>query len=585
MGPGHISGPGPGHVSDPGPGGPAPGPDQPSGQGRVSRIHTERYLPWKGSLHSRGAIILNGAREGFRHNLDNKWVKALITISWFFTVFIILLQASFGEIRLVHDTPADRFDRDTLSSLVTEYDMEVPFSANIEQGETATYTLTIVNTGMRPDVVRVFFGYVEPEWGVEFREPGGNESLGELYLNLTLDGSARFETRVTPPPWMVSGTGFVEIFVESQGTVALQREDWWFRAPRRIPVMTVVGQTERSPFHFTMTTPDPYLRVRAGSRISFPVTVTNTGTEHDILAISIQGLPDGWRGFLMDVPNLDLPFLQGPGLELAPGENVTFTVTFTVPDHTMPVNFIGVVARSSNDPSLTGGVMTVLDVYDITPMDRTAEVFAEPDGGLFGFLLLLFTLFLAAVVGSRAISQDLAEKSFTLYFSRPITKMDYIMIKWGSVAATLSMVTLVPMLVVNLGLILLSEVDADYIIGNLWVWGAIILHSLLIVSVFTTLSLGFSSLTTRRFYAAFGLAITYFISAIISGIIVEDFDEGRGTAVSIYHSLQMVGARIFGVSGIHQEYDWRYNLLLLLTIILVSALGVILKIGRTELSE
>ena len=556
------------------------------GNGPVSRIHTEKYIPWKGTPHSRRQIVFHCVREGFRHNMGNKWVKSLVVLAWLFNVFLILLIAIYGGITLIQDTPEGQLHEDELWEMMSEYDTDFPYTAYIQQNETAYYNISVVNSGMHPDIVSITFGHVDEEWNVEFREPGSNESTWEMNLSITAGDMVTFQLLVTPPWHVASGQGRVDVHATSEGASFFASEvDYFWVEPERITTVTIVGQTAESPFHFTISTESYINSVPAGGEIGYSITINNTGTEHDIYALKVQGLPRDWEFRHEGVDYIDEPFYRGPGIALAPGENRTFTVYYSVPDDPFSINFIGVGAKSMNDPSLSKGTVNIVEVYDIPEKDMTAEVFAQPDEGRFGAIFLLFTLFLTAVVGSKAISQDLAHKSYTIYFSRPITKIDYILIKHGTVASTLSMVTIVPMLVVYLGLILLSDVDVEYVMDHLWVWGAIIAHSLIIIGVFTTLSLAFSSLTSRRFYAAFGLVVSYLITTIMASIIINDFNEKRGSVVSIYQSIQVVGAEIFDVPGISYDYDWRYNLLVLMVVMVISFLTVSLKIRRTELSE
>jgi len=362
-----------------------------------------------------------------------------------------------------------------------------------------------------------------------------------------------------------------------------------FEVTTEIYAVTVVGQTEGSPYHFVMTSENRTMTnrtVKAGNEVSFPVTITNTGTVDETFVIQVDGLPNKWNYRFEGLDDLSDTFAKNEmGVYLRPGENRTFTVFYDTPKYPGKSTFIGVVAFSVNDPSLNGGIITIVDARDIPDEDRTAEILADPEEGLFGFLFMLFALFLAAVAGSKAISEDLAQKSFTIYFSRPIKKLDYVAIKFGSIGAVMGLGTMVPILVTYAGLIMFSGVGTEYLIDHLWVWGAIVLHSLLIVSVLTSLALAFSSLTTRRFYAAFGLVVSYLISAIISGIVTNEFNEKRGSAVSIFNSLQVVGTKIFDVPDIKYEYDWIYNLLVLVTIIVVCMSVVMLKVWKTELSE
>jgi ABC-type transport system involved in multi-copper enzyme maturation permease subunit len=179
----------------------------------------------------------------------------------------------------------------------------------------------------------------------------------------------------------------------------------------------------------------------------------------------------------------------------------------------------------------------------------------------------------------------MSEKSYTLYFARPITKLDYIAMKFGTVGMTMLMATLIPITVTYIGLVALSSVGTDYMLGHVWVWGALFAYNLLIIIVLTSLALAFSALTSRRFYAAFGLVVTFFMSTLLGAIIVGMFNNKNGTIISIGDSVQIVGAKIFGVTGIKYDYPWELNLATLVIMSAVATAFVIFKIWKTELSE
>jgi len=597
-------------------------------QGRDSTIHTERYAPWKGTLQGRSRIVGNTINQGFRHILSNKWVKVLIVLTWVFNVVFPLLFASFGGNNLMQSSDDESFqDDEDAFDLIRSYDVAFPLSETIEEGERAIYDVTVMNTGEKTDIVEVNIAYVDEGWsailvplddlenlsgdgeeeGDDEGKDGGAESRseedegddGEEYHNemtftLAADELATFGLVVMPPEGLVSGKGIVMLEAESLGAISassgIRFEDGdWFEVISEIYAVTLVGHTEGSPYHFIMTSdfkPMTNRTVKAGEEIGFPVTITNTGSVDETFIIRVDGLQNKWKYRIEGLDELSDNIAKGEvGVYLLPGENRTFTVIYDTPKYPGSSTFIGVVAYSVNDPSLSGGVITIVDAKDIPDRDMTSQILADPDEGLFGFLFMLFALFLAAVAGSRAISEDMAQKSFTVYLSRPIKKLDYIAIKFGSVGAAMCLGTMVPILVAYAGLILFSSVGSEYIIEHLWVWGAIVLYSLLVVIVLTSLSLAFSSLTVRRFYAAFGLVVSYLISAIISSIMTEEFNEKRGSAVSIFHSIQMVGTKIFDVPDITYEYEWTYNLLALATIVVICMSVVMVKVWRTNERE
>jgi len=547
-----------------------------------SQVHLERYTPWEGEFQDRKRIVLDTIIRGVRHNLSNKWVKVLIGFAWVFSLVFPLLGATFGAISLTQEA-GETGSGPEAWEMLDDYDMSFPLTEQIEQNGTAVYTITLMNTGERPDVITVFVSNKIPSnWTVWFSHEGQKEALDHINFSLPEDEMVSFELHVRPPEWLESGEGEVIVEAISRGAENLDFgfDEERFGVSKRIRTITVVGHSEDSPYHFFMGTAQARKDVPSGGELEFELQISNTGLQPDTYIIQVLGLPDDWSEELFDLESQE----NMSGVFLQPGESRNFTVRYFVPKYPYITNFIAVVAYSLGDPSLSGGVVTMVEVTNIPDQDVTASVLAHPDDSRFS-MPILFAILLGAVVGSRAISQDLAQKSFTIYFARPITKLDYLAIKYGSLGATVSLVVLVPVLLVYLGLILLTSVSSSYVISHLWVWGAIFLYSLLIIAVMSSLALSFSALTHKRFYAAFGFVVSYFITGIISGIITGAFNDDRGSVVSVLYSLSRVGAKIFDVSDITYDYSWAYNLLALVLVIVVTNAALAYKIWRTELSE
>jgi len=564
-------------------------------EGPVSKIHLEKYTSWNGSRLKRVQIIPNVIAEQFKHNMRNKWVKALIVIAWVFTVFFPLLRASFGELVLLQDPNESPFmnweDDFAIGERGWNVDEVFPIHRTIHENETVRYNITVVNRGDDFSEIRVFLGYVDPGWNTGLLEGGDNTTVWELVNGLHPGESYTLALIVWPQEDFYSDFGEVHVEGEFSGPeghlVFFEGEQG---LTKRVRTRTYRESAWRQNYDMTMWVEDPVSNISVDEMSSFRFTMTNTGLKGDNYTLWLEGFPEKWEYELKEIdPDRDrnLTFnKRDPVIHLEPNETLEFVLTYDPPKYPKESNYLAVACRSSGDKGLMGSVIHSVGISEIQEKDMTEDIFTKPAGGLYGFpIFIWFSLFLAAVVGSKAISTDLAEKSYTLYFSRPIKKFDYISIKYGSVAATMCMVTLVPVLVTYGGLILLSNVDTDYIVNHLWVWGAIIAHSMIITLLFASLAIAFSSLTARKFYAAFGLVIVYFLSAIISAIIVDDFHEDRGTMVSLHTSLEIVGTRIFRVSDITYDYNWEYNLYVLLTLVIISFIVVTLKIWRTELSE
>jgi ABC-type transport system involved in multi-copper enzyme maturation permease subunit len=238
--------------------------------------------------------------------------------------------------------------------------------------------------------------------------------------------------------------------------------------------------------------------------------------------------------------------------------------------------------NSRTDPVVSGSYVTAIKLDGTKKMDLTGSI-------IYGNVMSIqtfFVLLLAAVVGSRMIATDLQEKSYNLYFARPLTKRDYIVGKFGTLSAILSLATIVPTLITYALLILLSKISDTYVVDHLWAWGAILGVGVVVVLTFTTMSLAFSSLTARRFYAAAALVVIYLVTTIMGTIVTQAFKSDYGRLMGINDNLSIVGNVAFNMeSGLGLKFPWYYSMVILAVIWAVCTFIVMFKVERTELSE
>ncbi len=161
--------------------------------------------------------------------------------------------------------------------------------------------------------------------------------------------------------------------------------------------------------------------------------------------------------------------------------------------------------------------------------------------------LLLLNLFrrtqpflLIPIVGLIApplISQDFRSRAFLLYFSRPMSRVQYILGKAGSVVTYLSMITVLPALTLFFVGVLLSpnigvlKVTWDLPFRIIFVSAAIIIPC-------TSLALMLSSLTTESRYASFGWFAIWIFGFLTYSIAVPFASPGDSSlmqCVSLFH--------------------------------------------------
>jgi ABC-type transport system involved in multi-copper enzyme maturation permease subunit len=341
---------------------------------------------------------------------------------------------------------------------------------------------------------------------------------------------------------------------------------------------------------------------KAGATVGVRFNVTNTGTLPDGYNITVSPLAPDWGvsayidGTKVPVKTYETAVQNGRGpndiqrsvtvryfqLDLPPGGTARCEARFATKTDSARLNDVNIAINSRQDPAVFGSYHAQVKLSDTKKVDLTGDI-------LYGQVMSLqvfFALLLAAVVGSRMISTDLSEKSYNLYFARPLTKRDYLAGKFGTVSVILGTATIVPTIVTYSFLLLLSNISSGYAVDHLWVWGAMIGQGLVVVLTLSTLSLAFSSLTARRFYAAAAMVVIYLVTAIMGQIVMGAFSSNYGRLIGISDNLDVVGRTAFGVADdLDLGFPWYYSLAVLAAIWAVCTFLVWYNVERTELSE
>jgi ABC-type transport system involved in multi-copper enzyme maturation permease subunit len=531
-------------------------------------IRRQRYTRWSGHLDGRRKITMRMMKEGVRFNIRTWPVILLLVLSWMFTAFFPILFAAMGGLALEMDAP-DTWDP-SLGATVAMHHVIRNESAAVYSLTGGSFTRdTVFSTIDVPNDVDVFVNST----------PSG-------------DGLSAWLT-VVPPPSIVNGSTDIRLVAKTGET-----EDSFYV---RTNITSDPFQASRW-YSYDLAFASPLFGGRAGSDAKVRFSLSNSGTMPDSYDITVAGIPAGWKmsayvdGTPVAVRTVKVsdrtaggPFGVGGSftarfiqLDLQPGESASCEVRLATESDSPRLNDVILGIRSGHDPFVSGNYHALVKLSDTRKVDLTGEILYDQVMSLQVF----FALLLAAVVGSRMISTDLSEKSYNLYFARPLTKTDYLAGKFGTAGAILALSTLVPTLVTYSFLLLLSNLSSSYVAEHLWVWGAIIGQGLVIVLTFSTLSLAFSSMTARRFYAAAAMVVIYLVTAIMGGIVTGAFNSKYGRLIGISDNLDVTGRTAFGIAeNLELGFPWWYSLAALAAIWAVCAFLVWYKIERTELSE
>ena len=217
---------------------------------------------------------------------------------------------------------------------------------------------------------------------------------------------------------------------------------------------------------------------------------------------------------------------------------------------------------------LTYGIL----IYVNNILTDQLSSFIVIDSGFFQKFLFSITpfptAFLIALVvifgGSGLISNDLKHNTLSLYLSKPISWIDYLIGKFIVIGVLLVCMTLIPGLLLFLEHALLT--DTPFLKENYWVPFSIILYSAIIIVTTSLLMLLFSSLTKNFRYSIIGFCSVWFGLPVVHAILSEILSSSKVAIVSIWANLDRLGMALFGMeSGYDIHWFWTIIILLALS--------------------
>jgi ABC-2 type transport system permease protein len=189
-------------------------------------------------------------------------------------------------------------------------------------------------------------------------------------------------------------------------------------------------------------------------------------------------------------------------------------------------------------------------------------------GDFFGFVFLLQGVF-AATVAPEMLCSDRQEKVLSLYFSRAITRLDYILSKLGATALLMLTMSLVPAAILWLGTQLLDDSPLSAMKNNIGDLGRLILAGVLISVYIGSVSLMISSFTGRKSIAVAVILILVTVSTSLAFAlaVAVDADWDRYLVfLSPLHTVDGMSVMLFGnPDGVSSEFEenpflpfWQY---------------------------
>jgi ABC-type transport system involved in multi-copper enzyme maturation permease subunit len=197
-----------------------------------------------------------------------------------------------------------------------------------------------------------------------------------------------------------------------------------------------------------------------------------------------------------------------------------------------------------------GGLYVSERLEDFQALVKSNQNLIKIDPGYFksflvnpGFLFMIIIVLVFAAAG--LVADDLKHSSLQLYFSRPLTKKDYLLGKLSVIAFFVLVLTAVPWLVLVVFKLIFAG-NLKFLAAYPWLPLSILAYAALLAVFFGFYFLLLSASSRNARYVAILVFTTYLFSDVISGILGGIFRTPYMALFSLRANLMQAGAFLFG---------------------------------------
>jgi len=200
--------------------------------------------------------------------------------------------------------------------------------------------------------------------------------------------------------------------------------------------------------------------------------------------------------------------------------------------------------------------------------------------GYFPRNLCYWPLLTALVVGGM-ISDDRRNGTSAIYFSRPVTRVDYTMMKYLSVAVVLGFVIIFSYMSYYTLAIVFKGEGWGFLIDTLPMFLAGLICSIVLVITYTSIGLALSSISQSRFFSAIAFLSIIYGTKLVALLIDLQFETSILYILSPYDCLAHFGQWMLGL-----ELNYSHSLSLsIISIIIMNLVSIFVLISRVSSLE
>lgn len=225
-----------------------------------------------------------------------------------------------------------------------------------------------------------------------------------------------------------------------------------------------------------------------------------------------------------------------------------------------------------------------------TGVEELTRIFSPSRSNLYAHVLgffprnvFCFPIAAALLVGGM-ISDDRKNGTSAIYFSRPINRTDYTVMKYLSVAILLAILVVGTLALYYVGDLVLSGEGWAYVLDTLPIFAAAVIAGLLLVCTYTSIGLALSSVSRGRFFPAVALLGIILGTKFVAFLIFSLYDDSFIYLLSPYDSVAHVGQALMGLSSMY-DHPWSWSLVSVLTMNAVSLYVLSSRVSSMEVTR
>lgn len=174
----------------------------------------------------------------------------------------------------------------------------------------------------------------------------------------------------------------------------------------------------------------------------------------------------------------------------------------------------------------------IVGLLAILPADNFTGIGFDSLYDVLEFVILIY----AAALAPEMLCDDRRERTLQLYFSRPLTRLDYLVAKVSAMGILMSTIIFGPPLLLFIGLTLTDTSPFGYLRDHYADLLKIGSFGILMSAFFAAVSLTVATFTTRKGIAAAIVIIGYLMLAAIGNTFFEALDRSEGAGYFVFIS-------------------------------------------------